>query len=171
MAHRELWSSLYAGFLFAVLGAVTWATGEPFVFPSLGPTAFVLAIVRRGDRTRPDRVVGGHAIGAAAGLVAYTLLGDGAAITNTPPPLSEAGLRLAASGVLSVALTAFGMIVTGAIHSPACATTLIVSLGLLATLEGVVIIVISVILLVAVHRLWLRVVAGSDHSPIPTGPE
>ena len=34
---KEVGTSLYAGFLFTVLGATAWATGQPFVFPSLGP--------------------------------------------------------------------------------------------------------------------------------------
>jgi hypothetical protein len=43
------------------------------------------------------------------------------------------------------------MIVTDTNHAPACATTLIVSLGLLPTPEQVGIIVASVVVLVAVH--------------------
>jgi hypothetical protein len=44
-------TSLSAGLLFAVLGAVAWVTGQPFIFPSLGPSAFVLAFERRSERT------------------------------------------------------------------------------------------------------------------------
>ena len=72
---RRVGTSLYAGFLFAVLGLVAWASGQPFVFPSLGPSAFVLAFERRIDRTERT-VVGSHAIGALAGLVAYSLLAE-----------------------------------------------------------------------------------------------
>ena len=41
-------------------------------------------------------------------------------------------------------------------HAPACATTLIVSLGLLSTPRQVAIILASVVVLVAVHRAVLR---------------
>ena len=43
--------------LLGVLGGILWATGRPFVFPSLGPTAFVLALrprQRGGGAPSPD---------------------------------------------------------------------------------------------------------------------
>jgi hypothetical protein len=55
---RCLETSLYAGILFTVLGVVTWVSGRPFVFPSLGLSAFVLAVEGRSERTRAFRVVG-----------------------------------------------------------------------------------------------------------------
>ena len=52
------------------------------------------------------------------------------------------------------------MIATDTIHPPACATTLIVSLGLLSTPLEVAIIVASVVVLVAVHEGMLSVVGA-----------
>ncbi|MFC6903922.1 HPP family protein [Halalkalicoccus tibetensis] len=157
MVRRRLGTSLYAGFLFTVLGLVAWASGQPFVFPSLGPSAFILAFDRRGERTRTYKVVGSHLIGGVAGLLAYSLLAAGVSITSTPAAFSPEGLRLAASGVLSIVATSWGMIATDTNHAPACATTLIVSLGLLSTPVQVAIIVASVVVLVEVHAaaLWL----------------
>jgi hypothetical protein len=152
---RNVGTSLYAGLLFTVLGVTAWISGQPFIFPSLGPSAFVLAFDRRGQRTDTYRVVGSHAIGGAVGLLAYTLLAAGVSLTSTPPALSAEGLRLAASGVLSVVLTSWGMMATDTNHAPACATTLIVSLGLLSTPLQVVIIVVSVVVLVEVHWISL----------------
>ncbi|WP_049935943.1 HPP family protein [Haloplanus natans] len=147
------------GVLLAVLGAIGWLSGQPFVFPSLGPSAFLLAFERRGSRERLSRVVASHAIGGVAGLLAYAALGAGVTLTATPPPGSAAGLHLVASGICSVVLTSWGMIAADATHAPACATTLIVSLGLLSTPIQVGIIVGSVVVLVAVHG---TVVAGSE---------
>jgi hypothetical protein len=73
-------TSPYAGLLFTVLGAIAWACGQPFIFPSLGPTAFVLAYDRRSERTHARRVVGSHLIGGGAGLAAWWALAGG-----TPP--------------------------------------------------------------------------------------
>jgi hypothetical protein len=67
--------------------------------------------------------------------------------------------------VLSVVATSWGMVAADAVHPPACATTLIVSLGLLSTPLEVAIIVASVVVLVAVHGGVLSVVgavAGVD---------
>jgi hypothetical protein len=101
----RLRSSLHAGVLFAALGLVTWASGQPFVFPSLGPSAFVLAVERRSESTRPARVVGGHLIGGVAGLLTYTALGAGTTLTTLPAALSAPGTHLVGSGICSVVLT------------------------------------------------------------------
>ncbi|GAA0530090.1 HPP family protein [Halorubrum ejinorense] len=163
---RRLGTSLYAGLLFTVLGTVAWATGRPFVFPSLGPSAFVLAFDRRSERERAVRVVGSHLIGGLAGIVAWTVVADGAALTATLTAFSPAGLRLTASAVVSLVATSWAMIATGTVHPPACATTLIVSLGLLSTPAEVAIIVASVTVLVAFHAgiiLAFKRLAGDTH--------
>jgi hypothetical protein len=163
---RRVGTSLYAGLLFTVLGAVAWASGQPFVFPSLGPSAYILAFDRRGERTHAYRVVGSHVIGAVAGLGAYWLVAPGVTLTALPPALSADGLRLAASGVVSIVATSWAMIATDTNHAPACATTLIVSLGLLSTPLQATIIVASVVGLVTVHLsvLWLfERVVGESH--------
>jgi len=159
---RRLGTSLYAGGLFTILGVIAWASGQPFVFPSLGPTAFVLTFEHHSDRPSPARIVASHLIGGLAGLLAWSLLGGQVAITATPPPLSMAGLGLAASATLSIMLTSWAMIATDAVHPPACATTLIVSLGLLSTPRQVAIIVVAVALLVGVNAAGERVVERVD---------
>lgn len=156
MVRQRVGTSLYAGFLFTVLGLVAWASGQPFVFPSLGPSAFILAFDRRGERTRTYRIVGSHLIGGVIGLVAYTAIANGISITATPAAFSPDGLRLAGSGVLSIIATSWGMIATNTNHAPACATTLIVSLGLLPTPLQVATIIVSVVVLVEVHAIVLR---------------
>jgi hypothetical protein len=167
MNRHRIGTSLYAGVLFTVLGVLAWGSGQPFIFPSLGPSAFILAFDRRSQRTRTYRVVGSHLIGGIAGLAAYTLFAAGVSLTTTPPALSPSGLRLAMSGIVSIVLTSWGMIATETNHAPACATTLIVSLGLLSTVEQVIIIVVSVVILVETHSLVLygfNHLVGDTHS-------
>ena len=160
MVKQRLATSIYASVLFTILGVIAWGSGQPFLFPSLGPSAFILAFDRRGKRTRTYRIVGSHCIGAAAGLIAYTLLGSGVATTITQGAFSGSGFQLALSGTVSIALTSWGMIATNTNHPPACATTLIVSLGLLSTLIQVATIIGAIVILVESHRLFLR---GFDH--------
>ncbi|WP_335999195.1 HPP family protein [Halorientalis halophila] len=159
---RPLVDAAYAGALLVVTGGLTWATGEAFVFPSLGPTAYLLATVHTEIQTA-RRVIGGHLIGIVAGLVAYHALASGASIVPASPAYSIEQLRLVASAVLSVTLTTAGMRTTGTEHAPACATTLIVSLGLLSTLVEATFVFVSVCLLYAVHlggKRALGAVAG-----------
>lgn len=149
---RRVGTSLYAGLLFTVLGLIAWGSGQPFIFPSLGPTAFVLAFDRQSDRKQRYRIIGSHLIGGIAGLMAWVVVASGIPITATPPSFSIEGFRLAASATISIVLTSWAMIATDAIHPPACATTLIVSLGLLSTPFRVGIIVGSVTILVLFHN-------------------
>lgn len=156
MASNAPWASIHAGILLALAGLVAWATGLPFIFPSLGPSAFVLATMTGTEATNARRIVGGHLVGVVVGLGAYHLLAADVVLTTFHTPFSLAGLRLAASGVVSVTATTGVMIATDTTHPPACATTLIVSLGLLSTPLHALVIMAAVGVLVAADRLLVR---------------
>jgi hypothetical protein len=158
---RNLQTSLYAGVLFSVLAALAWASGNPFIFPSLGPSAFMLA-VDDDHSLAPRRVVGGHLVGALSGLVSYSLLAGGVTITAGFAPASFAGGQLVASAILSIVLTSIGMFETDTVHAPACATTLIVSLGVLSAPAEAALMVVSVAALVGVHLGFTRSVGWVD---------
>ncbi|WP_436929698.1 HPP family protein [Halosimplex halobium] len=163
MSRLAVRTALHAGALLAVTGVVAWLTGTPFVFPSLGPTAYVLATRRTADRSGLTRVVAAHVVGVGAGLVAYRLLADGVVVTADLAPRSPALAAVVASGVLALALASAGMVATGAIHPPACATTLIVALGLLPTLREGLLITVAVCVLVGAHAFAVRAVPeGSE---------
>lgn len=149
---NPLRASVHAGGLLLAVGVIAWVTGQPAMFPSLGPTAYVLALDADG-RSDPRRVIGGHVVGVIAGLASYRLLAGGLVVTAPPPALSTPGFRLATAGVVSVGLTTAGMLASDLRHAPACATTLIVSLGLLSSPADGALIVASVVALVATDRL------------------
>ncbi|WP_336036298.1 HPP family protein [Halobacterium yunchengense] len=136
--------------LFLGLAAVAWTSGLPYVFPSLGPSAYALAVSPSAASSSPQRVVGGHLVGLAGGLLAYHLLAPGLAVTHLPPGLTVESARLAASATLSVGLTSAGMLATDLRHAPACATTLIVSLGVLPGVREAAVILSAVLVLVGV---------------------
>ncbi|MFC4986233.1 HPP family protein [Saliphagus infecundisoli] len=155
-------TTLHTTVLVMVAALAAWLSGLPTLFPSLGPSAFVLAMFPRSEASNAQRVIGGHAIGVAAGLLAYWLSGANGSMIITAEPGSIAGLRLAGSGVIAIALTVGGMLTTDLRHPPACATTLIVALGLLSTpLEGALILA-AVVVMVAAHRLllWTERIGG-----------
>lgn len=158
---RTIRQSLRVGLLLVLPALTAWSTGSPFIFPSLGPSAFSLVIDGEGEADG-RRVIGGHLIGVAGGLLAYHLIAPGLTLTALPPVLSLPLFRLAASGVVSVALTSAGMLAADARHPPACATTLIVSLGLLATLRDAFFIMLAVTLMYGVHRLLIAGRQGED---------
>ncbi|ESP89342.1 HPP family protein [Candidatus Halobonum tyrrellensis] len=144
--------SVGAGALLAVAGALAWVTGRPLVFPSLGPSAYVLAT--DAESTTASRVLGGHAVGVVAGLVSYHALAGGAFALAAHPPADPAAARLAVSAVCAVGLTTAGTAAARVRHTPACATTLIVALGLLSTPAD------ALVVGVGVTALYLSAVAG-----------
>lgn len=141
---------------FLLLGGLAWGSGQPFLFPSLGPSAYLLAA---GEKPRAEgtyHVVGGHAIAAVCGLITYLLFADGIvaldAFEQGTPFSSDVGL-LVLSGTVAMVLTTVGMLWSDTNHPAACATTLIVALGLMSTVLEVIIIVVSVIILVWFHGI------------------
>ena len=124
---------------------VAYVTGEPFVFPSLGPTAFLLFYTPLQPAACPRNTLGGHAIGAAAGYLALVVFG----LTDAAPALASSvtGARVGAAA-LSLGLTSGAMVWARVPHPPAGATTLIVSLGILREPEQLVVLMLAVALLV-----------------------
>jgi CBS-domain-containing membrane protein len=128
-----------------IMAAVAWVTGEPFVFPSLGPTAFLLFYTPMLATASPRNTICGHAIGAAAGYLALVVFG----LTDAAPALatSVTGSRVGAAAV-SLGLTSGVMVWARVPHPPAGATTLIVSLGILREPEQLAVLMLAVALLV-----------------------
>ena len=137
-----------AGLLLTVAAAAAWLSGAPAVFPSLGPSAFVLSTDRPGPSART--VVGGHAVGVLAGLLSYAAVASLVPVPATPLSFDPPWLVL--SGVLAVSLTSAGMRAARCVHPPACATTLIVGLGLLEPAAALVVVVPAVASLLVVDR-------------------
>lgn len=139
--------------LLSVLGVVAWTSGLPYLFPSLGPSAYALAVSPSAATSQPQRVVGGHVFGVVAGLLAYHSFAAGLTVTKLPPAFSVPGLRLATSAIVALGLTSVAMIASDLRHAPACATTLIVALGLLTSPLEAGIVISAILVLVAVDRL------------------
>lgn len=148
--------TITVGLQFVVLAAVTLATARPFLFPSLGPSAYLLA-AGEGEKEAQSgayHVIGGHLVAVVSGLIGYHLFASGQLVIEAlqSPAFSEPILRLGASSILGMMLTTIGMLVTDTNHPAAAATTLIVSLGILSTLREAAVIMLAVILLVVVHE-------------------
>jgi CBS-domain-containing membrane protein len=116
-----------SGVSMALIGALAMVTHSPFVFPSLGPTAFMLFAAPLIVEASPRNVVGGYAIGVLCGAFAPLVFG----LLQTPPDLEDVTWRRVGAIALAVALTMALMTLLGLTHPPAAAATLIVSLGLL----------------------------------------
>ncbi len=136
-----------SGLLAMVLATAAAVLDEPMIFPSLGPTAFLLVAQSANPVNSPRSVLVGHAAGLLAGSAALHLFGladAGSAVVE-----GVTGARIGAVG-LSVGLTAALLLGLRSLHAPACATTLIVSLGLLPRFGQHVVMLGAVVVMVAV---------------------
>jgi len=140
----------------AVLALLALVTRNPFVFPSLGPTAYLLFFSPLGKTSSPRNIVFGHAIALACGYASFALTGAGAMPFGVHqgifwPRILAAALSLSSTGALMVLLDVS--------HPPAGATTLIVSLGIISKPPELVVIEVAVFLLVA-QALVINRLAG-----------
>jgi len=129
-----------------IMALAALVTDAPFVFPSLGPTAFLLFYTPTAPPAAPRNVIIGHAIGAAAGylsLAAFGLQGAGPAIA-----VGVTWSRVLAAG-LSLGLTSGLMVLLRAPHPPAGSTTLIIALGILRKPWQLGVLMLAVVLLTA----------------------
>jgi hypothetical protein len=136
-----------------ILAGIAALTKEPFVFPSLGPTAFLLFYAALGTQAAPRNVFCGHLIGVLAGYVALAVFG----LSTTPPNLSDVTAPRIGAVTVCLCLTLSLIVWLNVPHAPAGATALIVALGLLRTPAQLAILMIAVVLLigqgVAINRL------------------
>lgn len=156
---RVVWSVyvLVNGFLtIALLALLAVITGNPFVFPSLGPTAYLLFIAPLQANSSPRNAILGHAIGLICGYGAFVLTGVASVPYGLHPGVYWPRILAAA---LSLAFTGALMVLLRADHPPAGATTLIVSLGIISKPKELVIIEVAVFLLVA-QALVINRLAG-----------
>ncbi len=143
----------------ALLAGLAALFHTPLVFPSVGPTAFLLYFMPTAPTASPRNTLCGHAIGIACGYGALCLLG----LQNAPPAVLEeihwprvlaAALALAATGAL--------MILFRVVHPPAGATTLIIALGFITEPAHLGVIELAVALL-GLQALAVLRLAGIDY--------
>jgi len=161
-AERPVWAlfMFVNGFLtIALLAAVAMISRTPFVFPSLGPTAFLFFFTPRVPAASPRHTVYGHAIGILCGYGALVVFG-----LEHAPAANVVGVSAGRVGAAALSLAATGalMILLKAAHPPAGATTLIVSLGIVTRPFHLLVIEIAVGVL-TIQAIAINRLAGIDY--------
>ncbi len=139
-----------------LLALLALLSRNPFVFPSLGPTAYLLFFSPLAKASSPRNTIFGHAIGLICGYAAFVVTGAGALPFGVHPGIFWPRILAAA---LSLSATGAFMVLLDISHPPAGATTLIVSLGIISRPRELVIIEVAVFLLVA-QALVINRLAG-----------
>ena len=159
---RRMWALFVFinGFItIALLAGVAMISNTPFVFPSLGPTAFLFFFTPDSPTASPRHSMLGHAIGIGCGYAALLVTG----LLHAPPAMvTGVNLHRALAAALSLALTGALMILLKAAHPPAGATTLIISLGIVTKPFYLLIIEVAVGMLV-LQAIVINRLAGLDY--------
>lgn len=85
-----VWAPLASGSLMLLVGLLGLIAHQPWLFPSLGPTAFLQAEQPDQPSARLYQTIVGHLCGLLSGILAVVLLGA----TTTPSVLSSHELTL-----------------------------------------------------------------------------
>jgi len=136
----------------AIVATVAALTRQPFLFPSLGPTAFLLFYDAQGAQAAPRNVFCGHAIGVLTGYLALVVFG----LTAAKPDLTDITVPRIGAVILCLLLTVSFMIWLHVPHSPAASTTLMVGLGLIRTPSQLTTLMIAVVLMILLGTIINR---------------
>lgn len=128
----------------AIMSLLALITRQAFIFPSLGPTAFLFFYTPLAPAASPRNAIYGHLIGIAAGWGSLWLFG----LQHAGTAMAEGvdGARVGAAA-LSLGLTSGLMVLLKSPHPPAGATTLIISLGILTEPVQMAVLMAAVLLL------------------------
>src|SRR5436190_22915742 len=127
-----------------IMAALAVITHSPFIFPSLGPTAFLFFYTPTAPSASPRNTLIGHAVGVVAGYFSLVVTG----LTTAGPALAVGvSWPRVIAAALSLGLTAGLMVLLKSPHPTAGATTLIVSLGILTRPWQLLLLMVAVILL------------------------
>lgn len=149
LADGGIWASLWSAGLLVIVGATAYFAGEPWLFPSLGPTAYLVAAYPGLITSRAYNCLVGHLVGIGSGFAAVAVFN---AWDAPIVPLDDVSLRRLGAAALAVGLTVLINQLLRSGHPPAAATTLLVALGTFHTAWDAMVIVIGVVLLVVLNE-------------------
>lgn len=159
---RPVWALFMFINGFVTIGFLTilaMISRTPFIFPPLGASAFLLFHSPSAPPASPRNTVLGHAIAIASGYVALYVTD----LEHAGPALAEGvtPARVIACA-LSLALTGAVMILAKSPHPPAAATTLVISLGIVAKPAQLGILELAVFVL-TIQAIFINRLAGLDY--------
>lgn len=156
----SIWATLIGGFLILAVGVIGLSTGQPWLFPSLGPTAYLQVENPGLPSARIYNTIVGHYVGIVAGLIGIAIFG----MWTTPSVLMSHQLLpgWVGAATISVALTIIINMFLRSSHPPAAATTLLVSLGAFKTPPQILSIIIGVLILAILGEILRRIRTGGN---------
>ena len=132
-----------------IIAAIGVVTHQPLLFPSLGPTIFVVTLVPNEPIVRFRNIILGHGLGIVSALIATPIIGLLQYKLCSSELCAQFGPGVAAA--LAVALTIILQVPVHALHPPAAATTMLLVLGGIKPEWQSIIIIMSSVLFIATY--------------------
>ena len=133
------------GALILALSAVGYFSRQPFIFASLGPTAYELVEKPEEKSARAYNVVAGHIVGLGAAHLSLWLMH-----AYSAPKVMQAGFVSAPrmwAMVMAAVITTLVTLAIAASQPASLSTTLLVAIGSMQTQKDAIIIVLAVVLI------------------------
>jgi uncharacterized membrane protein len=140
----SVWAPIASGSLILAAGLLGLAFRRPWLFASLGPTAFQTTEYPELKSSRIYNVFVGHLVAIGMGFAALAIMGA----WNTPAVSSShylAPIRVW-TAVIAISLTLAATMAARASHPPAASTTLLIALGPFHTAEDAVTIIVGIVI-------------------------
>lgn len=149
---------LTGALLIFVVGLVSLVARRPWLFASLGPTAYLHAENPEHRSSRFYNTVVGHLVALCSGFLAVWMLNA----WNAPNVMATGHLTpvLVLACTLAIGLMILVVLTLHASHQPAGATTLLVALGTFQTLHDAVIVIVGVLLIAIIGEPIRRLRVG-----------
>jgi CBS-domain-containing membrane protein len=126
------------------------------LFPSLGPTIFVVTLAPNERIVRFRNIIFGHGLGSISALVAIAIVRLFQHLFCSSELCSQFGPNAAAA--LAIALTMLMQVPAHAIHPPAAATTMLLVLGGIKAEWRSYIIIMSSVLIIAIYGELIKII-------------
>ncbi len=151
---EQIWGPTVSGILLLIVGLFSVGVGRPILFPSLGPSAYLIGEMPANPTARWYNTIVGHLIGLIIGFLMVGLLNVG----SHPVMLTDLSLTMGRvwAAVLSIALTFLIAKLLHASHPPAAATTLLVALGSIRSINEALYLMIGAVILGLLGELLRR---------------
>lgn len=138
---RSIFAFVNASISIGIIGAAAVGTGQPLVYPSLGPCAFLFFYLPSTPASSPRNAILSHGAGILVGWMSFWLF---AMLLGTGTSGAQIG-----SACLSLGLISSIMIAADIPHPPAASTTMVVSLGFMTDWFELIALMAAVVLLTA----------------------
>ena len=111
--------------LMLIVGALTLATSQPWLFAALGPSAMMITTSTGQQTSRFHSVVVGHLTAMACAWLVVILVGA----RSTPGGMIDTNIARVWASAIAIAVTTLIQPPLRAYHPPSAATTLLITLG------------------------------------------